>query len=327
MFVSGIGLALLYCPALIIISQYFNQKRAISTAIAASGVSAGGVTLPFLMRYFVEHYGLSGGLMLLSAVMFNQAIFVALFTPPSQYTFVTSAPPTDDSAKRYSSSVDKSVVYKTQLDEMSSLQNSNSYKNNEDSVCLLEKYSSAESDHREESVSLLQQHPNGSQISTQPVPALSGDRNTGETRRGSQGRELHPGIATTVLDGKFDETVESSGQLEPLPNDSSNPNQSKAGPSNLSETNQGDEPNTLPSQVVSLVQKDQSQTHSLKDSVLRVLSTSGTDLYGSLHDVSSQRLSLSAGDQRTAATRYDLLLHCRLSTHVSFICLLVRMSH
>ncbi|BFY97046.1 hypothetical protein BsWGS_00085 [Bradybaena similaris] len=266
----GIGLALLYCPALIIISQYFNEKRAISTAIAASGVSAGGVTLPFLMRYFVENYGLAGGLMLLSAVMFNQTIFVALFTPPSQYTFVTSRTPQDESAKQYSSSVHGEG-----------------------------------SDHGEESISLLQQHPNGSQISTQPVGslgvALSGGWNTGETtRRDSQGRELHCGIANSVLDRKFDESVESSSQIQPLPNHSPSPNQPKAGTFNQNETNQGDELKT--SQVASFVHKEQPQRHSLKDSVLRVLSTSGTDLYCSLHDVNSQRISPSAGDHSSRDT-------------------------
>ncbi|CAG5135094.1 unnamed protein product [Candidula unifasciata] len=230
----GIGLALIYCPSLIIISQYFDSRRAISTAMAASGVSAGGVTLPFLMRYFVENYGLRGGLMLLSAVMFNQAVFVSLFTPPSQYTFVESG--------------------------------------------------------------------------TSKKGHVSSDINMKEaTRNDNEEGSLHREIPTSVHDRKLDESVESSSPLDPISNRSSDTNESKLKMSNQNKTKQFRERgNSATSQDMSLLQKDPLQAHSWKDSVLGVLPTSGTDLYGSLYDVSSQKIVPCARNQSPSNGRYEL---------------------
>ena len=41
--------------------------------------------MPFLIQYLVESYGLVGGVLITSGVIFQQAIFVSFFTSPSEY--------------------------------------------------------------------------------------------------------------------------------------------------------------------------------------------------------------------------------------------------
>ncbi|XP_035825403.1 uncharacterized protein LOC101856994 [Aplysia californica] len=86
----GCGHALLYCPVLVILSQYFDKKRPIATVISTCGTSAGGIVFPIITRYLVEEYGLRGALLLLACFSLQQATFVALITPPSDYYFAES---------------------------------------------------------------------------------------------------------------------------------------------------------------------------------------------------------------------------------------------
>ncbi|XP_055871220.1 monocarboxylate transporter 9-like isoform X1 [Biomphalaria glabrata] len=86
----GVGQSLLYCPTMVIINQYFDKKRPIATSIACCGVSAGGVAYPFLARYFIDTYVLSGGLLLMAGLALQQCICVSLFTPPESYSAATA---------------------------------------------------------------------------------------------------------------------------------------------------------------------------------------------------------------------------------------------
>ncbi|XP_035826038.1 monocarboxylate transporter 7 [Aplysia californica] len=89
--VYGSGHALMLCPTLYILAQYFDRRRAISTGIATSGVSLGGIAFPVLTNFFLDRYGLVGALLLLSAMMMQQYIFALFFTPPEDYTPAPSA--------------------------------------------------------------------------------------------------------------------------------------------------------------------------------------------------------------------------------------------
>ena len=95
LYVPGLGHALLYCPNLFILSQYFNHRRSITTIIASCGGSVGGVVFPWLTRYLLTEYGLQGGLILLSTALLHQLPFILLFTPPEEYhTKLISIPTT-----------------------------------------------------------------------------------------------------------------------------------------------------------------------------------------------------------------------------------------
>ncbi|CAL1531057.1 unnamed protein product [Lymnaea stagnalis] len=83
--IFGCGNALLYCPTLIILSQYFKIRRPLATSIAACGSSVGGIAFPALTNYLLDRFGLQGTTLLLSGIMLQQMIFVIVYTPPSDY--------------------------------------------------------------------------------------------------------------------------------------------------------------------------------------------------------------------------------------------------
>ncbi|KAG2027720.1 hypothetical protein GB937_000161 [Aspergillus fischeri] len=56
-FCVGIGNGCLYIPSVAIIPQYFSSRRAIATAVAASGSSLGGVLYPIVFRQLQPHIG------------------------------------------------------------------------------------------------------------------------------------------------------------------------------------------------------------------------------------------------------------------------------
>jgi MFS family permease len=56
-FCVGVGNGFLYIPSVAIIPQYFSSRRAIATAVAASGSSLGGVLYPIVFRQLQPHIG------------------------------------------------------------------------------------------------------------------------------------------------------------------------------------------------------------------------------------------------------------------------------
>ena len=72
---------MLYCPTVLILSQYFDRHRSIATAVATCGAGAGGIAFPYIPRFLLNVFGLDGALLLLAALIFNQSIFYALFQP------------------------------------------------------------------------------------------------------------------------------------------------------------------------------------------------------------------------------------------------------
>ncbi|KAF7181202.1 hypothetical protein CNMCM7691_000331 [Aspergillus felis] len=56
-FCIGVGNGCLYIPSVAIIPQYFSSRRAIATAVAASGSSLGGVLYPIVFRQLQPHIG------------------------------------------------------------------------------------------------------------------------------------------------------------------------------------------------------------------------------------------------------------------------------
>ncbi|GIJ84878.1 hypothetical protein Asppvi_003729 [Aspergillus pseudoviridinutans] len=56
-FCVGLGNGCLYIPSVAIIPQYFSSRRAVATAVAASGSSLGGVVYPIVFRQLQPHIG------------------------------------------------------------------------------------------------------------------------------------------------------------------------------------------------------------------------------------------------------------------------------
>ena len=53
-FFKGIGFGFIYLPAIVIVSQYFEAKRALATGIAVSGSGVGTFLIPLLSKYLIQ---------------------------------------------------------------------------------------------------------------------------------------------------------------------------------------------------------------------------------------------------------------------------------
>ena len=53
----GIGVGLIFLPALSIISQYFFKRRALAIGVAVTGSSAGGIVLPIMLNNLIVQHG------------------------------------------------------------------------------------------------------------------------------------------------------------------------------------------------------------------------------------------------------------------------------
>ena len=79
--VPGFGGSLVFSPSLVIVGEYFEKRRGLATGIAKAGAGAGAFLGPLLMIYLFEHYGFSGTLLIVGAVMFNSCVSGALYRP------------------------------------------------------------------------------------------------------------------------------------------------------------------------------------------------------------------------------------------------------
>ncbi|XP_067675494.1 monocarboxylate transporter 14-like [Haliotis asinina] len=79
----GSSQGLLYGPGIVLIGQYFDQRRTITTAIAASGISVGAMLMPLLLRYLLDTYSLRGALLILGGLMMEIIVFVSFYRAPT----------------------------------------------------------------------------------------------------------------------------------------------------------------------------------------------------------------------------------------------------
>ncbi|XP_060075676.1 monocarboxylate transporter 12-B-like [Ylistrum balloti] len=82
----GMGAAFKIPPIYILIGDYFDKKKGIANAVFLSGNSFGGVIMPPLYRYVFDEYGLRGGLIITSGIIFNSLVAAALLRPTTFYT-------------------------------------------------------------------------------------------------------------------------------------------------------------------------------------------------------------------------------------------------
>ncbi|GFF27512.1 monocarboxylate permease homologue, mch4 [Aspergillus udagawae] len=89
----GVGNGCLYIPSVAIISQYFSSRRAIATALAASGSSFGGVLYPIVFRQLQPHIGFGWatralGFLVLATTSFSLSV-MRVRQVPKQRRFLT----------------------------------------------------------------------------------------------------------------------------------------------------------------------------------------------------------------------------------------------
>ncbi len=80
-FVSGIGLALIYLPSMVMVGYYFEKRRPIASGIASSGSGFGMVIFAPLAAYFTNEYDWRGALTLLAGVTLQGLVLGAVMRP------------------------------------------------------------------------------------------------------------------------------------------------------------------------------------------------------------------------------------------------------
>lgn len=78
---TGFGLGLIYLPAIVSVTTYFDKYRSLATGIAVCGSGFGTFLFAPLLNYFITGYQWRGALFILAGIVLNCAIFGALFRP------------------------------------------------------------------------------------------------------------------------------------------------------------------------------------------------------------------------------------------------------
>ena len=79
--IAGLGLSLVYVPAVVIVAYYFEKKRAFATGIAVAGSGIGTFLFAPLTGYLIETYSWRGAVLIIGGLMFNIMVCGALFRP------------------------------------------------------------------------------------------------------------------------------------------------------------------------------------------------------------------------------------------------------
>lgn len=78
---TGFGLGLIYLPAIVSVTTYFDKYRSLATGIAVCGSGFGTFIFAPLLDFFIKTYNWRGALLILAGIVLNCAIFGALFRP------------------------------------------------------------------------------------------------------------------------------------------------------------------------------------------------------------------------------------------------------
>ena len=78
---TGFGFGLIYLPAIVSVTCYFEKKRSFATGIAVCGSGIGTFIFAPLTEALINTYGWRGALLIITAITLNCIIFGALFRP------------------------------------------------------------------------------------------------------------------------------------------------------------------------------------------------------------------------------------------------------
>lgn len=77
----GFGFGLIYLPAIVSVTTYFEKKRSLATGIAVCGSGFGTFIFAPIINKLLFEYGWRGAMMIISSVVFECIIFGAMFRP------------------------------------------------------------------------------------------------------------------------------------------------------------------------------------------------------------------------------------------------------
>jgi MFS family permease len=78
---GGFGFGLIYLPAIVSVTMYFEKLRSLATGIAVCGSGFGTFIFAPLTEFLIQKYGWRGALLIIAGIVFNCAIFGAMFRP------------------------------------------------------------------------------------------------------------------------------------------------------------------------------------------------------------------------------------------------------
>uniref|UniRef100_T1GDJ5 Major facilitator superfamily (MFS) profile domain-containing protein n=1 Tax=Megaselia scalaris TaxID=36166 RepID=T1GDJ5_MEGSC len=78
---AGFGFGLIYLPAIVSVTMYFEKYRSLATGIAVCGSGLGTFIFSPLSAYLIETYGWRGTMLIIGGITLNCIIFGATFKP------------------------------------------------------------------------------------------------------------------------------------------------------------------------------------------------------------------------------------------------------
>lgn len=78
---AGFGFGLIYLPAIVSVTMYFEKYRSLATGIAVCGSGLGTFIFSPLSGYLIEEYGWRGTMLIIGGITLNCIIFGATFKP------------------------------------------------------------------------------------------------------------------------------------------------------------------------------------------------------------------------------------------------------
>ncbi|XP_068151506.1 LOW QUALITY PROTEIN: monocarboxylate transporter 12 [Drosophila tropicalis] len=78
---TGLGFGLIYLPAIVSVTQYFEAKRSLATGIAVCGSGFGTVVFAPLTEVLISTYGWRGAMLIIGGIVLNCIILGAMFRP------------------------------------------------------------------------------------------------------------------------------------------------------------------------------------------------------------------------------------------------------
>ncbi|XP_076277714.1 monocarboxylate transporter 12-like isoform X2 [Lasioglossum baleicum] len=78
---AGFGFGLIYLPAIVSVSCYFEKYRSLATGIAVCGSGLGTLVFAPCLEYLISSYGWRGTIMICSGIVLNCIVLGALFRP------------------------------------------------------------------------------------------------------------------------------------------------------------------------------------------------------------------------------------------------------
>lgn len=104
----GIGGGLSTTPGIIIVSLYFNKRRALANGICVAGTAAGSFVFPMLIESLIRNFGFHGTILILGAGMLHVCLSATLYRPPE--STITAEPQAKSSKSETSCSSTQTTI-------------------------------------------------------------------------------------------------------------------------------------------------------------------------------------------------------------------------